>query len=196
MIVGLAGRSCAGKNQVARILEEKGWDSLDMDLMAHDILEELSPRAAELFGQDILDSRGRADRKKLGPLVFADPEKLKILEDLLYPELQKKLETLLAARKESDPPVILNAAALEKSRFWENCDALIWVHSCWIRRLYRAWKRDRKPLKELFRRFQAQRQLKPQYFFHKVDTYIIKNDGTRKALNNRIDRWLASLPPE
>ena len=195
MVVGLAGRSCAGKNAVAQILEEKGWETVDMDLMGHEVLDTLSAEAAALFGEEILDGKGGVDRKKLGPLVFSSPEKLKQLEQLVYPEMHRRLDAHLSQRG-AVSSLVINAAALEKSDFWKKCDILLWVTASWPIRLFRAWKRDRRSLFNLIRRFRAQKQLNPQYFFKRVDTYTIKNDGTRKGLERRIDRWLEHLPPE
>ncbi len=196
MIYGLAGKSCSGKNQVAALLEEKGWVSLDLDVMSHQILSDFSSQAADLFGKKILDETGRVDRKKLGPIVFSDPRKLKTLEDLIYPELDRRLSSLIRDRQQAEKPLILNAAALQKSDFWKKCDRILWVSSPWYIRFWRAWRRDGKSFRNLMKRFQSQRELNPQYFFSKVDTYIIKNDGTRKRLKKQIERLLSILPPE
>jgi dephospho-CoA kinase len=196
MVVGLAGKSCAGKNAVADLLVKKGWDSVDMDLMAHRILNELSEEAASLFGKGILDHAGQVDRKALGKIVFSDPARLKKLEDLLYPELHKKLDLLLEQQDDTSPSLILNAAALEKRDFWKKCDCILWVTAPLFVRLFRARKRDGKSFPELMRRFHAQRKLNPQYFFNRVDIYVIKNGGNRKRLEKRIDRWLKALPSE
>ena len=196
MVWGLAGKSCAGKNAVAEFLADRGWETLDMDRLSHDVLDRLAPEAAACFGKDILDGQGTVDRAVLGRIVFADPAELKKLEELIYPELHRHLDRLLEERNDSSPPLVINAAALEKSDFWKICGGILWVKAPWLLRLWRGWKRDRKSLIDMVRRFHAQRQLKPQHFFQRVDIYTIKNGGNRKRLEKRIERWLRALPPE
>ncbi len=189
MIAGLAGKSCAGKNLIAEILQDRGWDAVDMDRMSHEVLEGLSEEAAVLFGDAILTDSRKVDRKALGQIVFSDPEKLKDLENLIYPVLHDRLDDYLKNRK-TGQPLLINAAALEKSDFWKICDLVLWVDAPWPVRLLRARKRDKKPYRQLVQRFRAQGKLKPQYFFKRVDIYIIKNGGSRKRLEKSIDKWL------
>lgn len=196
MILGLAGKSCAGKNVLAQLLVKRGWESIDLDLLSHQVLEEKSSQAAALFGPGILGPGGRVDRNKLGTLVFGDPVKLKQLEDLIYPELHRLLDVKIRSRDENSYPLIINAAALEKSAFWKKCDGIIWVKAPLSVRFIRACRRDHKSPAALIRRFHAQRKLNPQYFFQRVDIYTIKNGGNRKRLEKRLDRWLQALPSE
>jgi len=196
MIFGLAGKSCSGKNEVARILESRGWKTLDMDLMAHQVLEELAGEAAGLFGSGILSSDGGVDRQVLGRIVFSDPRQLARLEELIYPVLHRKLEEEIAGLPAGGPPLVVNAAALQKGDFWRRCDGIIWVAAPWPVRLLRAAGRDGRSLTDLLRRFRSQKELKPQYFFSRVDTYTITNAGSRKGLNRRVQHWIQSLSLE
>ncbi|OQY33622.1 MAG: dephospho-CoA kinase [Spirochaetaceae bacterium 4572_59] len=196
MVLGLAGKSCAGKNVLADLLVKRGWESIDMDLLSHQVLEEKSFEAAALFGHGVLGAEGRVDRQKLASLVFSDPLKLKQLENLIYPELHGLLNNKIASRDENPLPLLINAAALQKSEFWKICDAIIWVEAPLPVRFIRACRRDRKSPMALIRRFHAQRKLNPQYFFQRVDIYTIKNGGSRKRLEKHIDRWLQALPSE
>jgi len=58
------------------------------------------------------------------------------------------------------------------------------------------WKRDRRPLKDILKRFAAQKELKSQYFLSGVDTYIIRNGLFRSVLYRRVDKWVKYLLPE
>lgn len=195
MIIGLAGKSCSGKNQVAEILKERGFDTLDMDMMAHEVLNSLAAALTAAFGSEILDEEDHVDRVSLGAVVFENPEALQKLEDILYPELHKELDKYIKKLPEAKV-LVVNAAALEKADFWKKCDHIIWVQAPFLIRLYRAVKRDRRSIKDLMSRFRAQRQLKSQYFFSRVDTYIIRNRSTRAVLRKRVDKWIKYFPPE
>ncbi|MDC7234328.1 MAG: dephospho-CoA kinase [Spirochaetales bacterium] len=195
MIIGLAGKSCSGKNQIAALLQEKGFETVDMDLMAHEALGALAAALSAAFGSSILDEEDQIDRVELGRIVFTNPEALKKLEDILYPELHRRLDAILADLRRGET-LIVNAAALQKADFWKKCDRILWVEAPLPVRLFRAYKRDRRSVKDLISRFRSQRELKSQYFFSRVDTYIIRNGSTRKALRKKVDKWIKDLPPE
>ena len=48
-LIGLAGQSCAGKNLVAKFLEEKGYAVIDADRVAHTVLQEQSEAVIARF---------------------------------------------------------------------------------------------------------------------------------------------------
>ena len=195
MITGLAGKSCAGKNAVASILEEKGFKVVDMDLMVHELQIRMASELITEFGPDIDDGRGGVDRRALGGIVFSDPSRLRKLENMLYPKLHKELDAIVKALP-SSTQLIVNAAALQKGEFWKRCDHILWVQAPWFIRLYRAMKRDERSLLQIIRRFANQRQLKSQYFFSRVDTSIIRNGFSRSALRKRVEAWIEDLTME
>ncbi len=194
MIIGLGGKSCSGKNQLASFLADRGFCTLDMDQMAHRVLETLTPELVERFGPQVL-SEGKVNRPVLGELVFGDSRKLQDLENILYPALHRVLDTELVPYN-GKVPVVLNAAALEKGGFWRRCDSILWVEAPFLLRLYRAKKRDKQPWRKILNRFRAQKRLKPQFFYSKVDTYIIRNSTTRKGLRRKVDTWVGQLSLE
>src|SRR5689334_1324396 len=52
---------------------------------------------AARFGADVLDSEGAVDRRKLGPIVFADPAARKDLEALVHPAVRRAVAAGLRA---------------------------------------------------------------------------------------------------
>ncbi len=76
-----------------------------------------SPAFRELvaaFGREILDSVGRIDRGKLGPLVFADPAKLQQLNRIVHPRIIERIGRLAAEHREKNPGavVVVDAALI------------------------------------------------------------------------------------
>ncbi len=195
MIIGLAGKSCAGKNAVASILEEKGFKVVDMDRMVHELQSRMSGVLIAEFGPSIDDGTGGIDRRALGQIVFSDPGRLKKLEDMLYPQLHSELEAIAAAAA-AEQHLVINAAALQKGAFWKRCDRVLWVDAPFLLRLYRAWRRDDRPLIQIIRRFVNQRQLKSQYFFSRVDTSTIGNGLSRTVLRKKVEAWIEDLTTE
>ncbi|MFE0448911.1 dephospho-CoA kinase [Streptomyces fungicidicus] len=86
--VGLTGGIGAGKSEVSRLLVEHGAVLIDADRVAREVVEPGTPGLAavvDAFGDEILTADGALDRPKLGSLVFADPEKLAVLNAIVHP---------------------------------------------------------------------------------------------------------------
>ena len=113
---GLTGGIASGKTSVARMFEELGAKIIDADRLGHELIRAPLPAYQEIvrrFGQEILDSCGEIDRKRLGAIVFANPEKLRELNAILHPRIIEQIENLAGQYHNQDPKaVILVDAAL------------------------------------------------------------------------------------
>ncbi|MFE5817714.1 dephospho-CoA kinase [Streptomyces sp. NPDC056479] len=86
--VGLTGGIGAGKSEVSRLLVEHGAVLIDADRIAHEVVAPGTPGLAavvEAFGEDVLADDGSLDRPRLGSIVFADPERLAVLNSIVHP---------------------------------------------------------------------------------------------------------------
>ncbi|MFI5676015.1 dephospho-CoA kinase [Streptomyces cellulosae] len=86
--VGLTGGIGAGKSEVSRLLVERGGVLIDADRIAREVVAPGTPGLAsvvEAFGTDVLAADGSLDRPGLGAIVFADPEKLAVLNSIVHP---------------------------------------------------------------------------------------------------------------
>ena len=75
--IALTGGIATGKSYVLREFRRLGVPCLDADELAREALSPHSAGAAEVaarFGPDLLTPDGTVDRKKLGLLVFDDPQ--------------------------------------------------------------------------------------------------------------------------
>lgn len=129
--MGLTGGIASGKSKMAGRFANMGAYVMDCDKIAHEIYEPgqvCYNRVIEKFGNDILESNGRIDRTKLGPLVFANPNKLEELNNIVWPELMNEVKRRIKKLADSEKPpqvVILEAAVLLKAN-WDNE-----VHEVW-----------------------------------------------------------------
>jgi len=89
----LTGGIGTGKSTVASFLKMYGYKIIDADEISRKVFEEKKEKINEIFGT--------TDRKKLRDIVFNDAEKLKKLEDLILPEVRKKVIEL-AKKYEKD----------------------------------------------------------------------------------------------
>ncbi len=113
---GLTGGVASGKSTAARMFEELGAHVIDADRIGHECHSPSSPAYSEIvqrFGREILDATGEINRKRLGALVFSDPEKLHALNAIVHPRIIARVEELAKQFSSRNPAaVILVDAAL------------------------------------------------------------------------------------
>ncbi|MGW1044551.1 dephospho-CoA kinase [Streptomyces sp. NPDC002547] len=101
--VGLTGGIGAGKSEVSRLLVECGAVLIDADRIAREVVAPGTPglaAVADAFGAGVLAPDGSLDRPKLGSVVFADPEKLAVLNAIVHPLVGARSRELEAAAPE------------------------------------------------------------------------------------------------
>ncbi|MGQ4418469.1 dephospho-CoA kinase [Streptomyces sp. SAS_269] len=101
--VGLTGGIGAGKSEVSRLLVEHGAVLIDADRIAREAVAPGTPGLAavvDAFGADVLAADGSLDRPRLGSIVFADPEKLAVLNTIVHPLVGTRSRELEAAAAE------------------------------------------------------------------------------------------------
>jgi dephospho-CoA kinase len=190
MVVGLTGRYCSGKGSAARVFAESGFRVVDADELSHEVMEEKAAEVIERFGAGVRAPGGSVDRRALGRIVFADAAARTALEGILYPAITERIRRFIA---EAGADVVINAPLLQRAGLHTICDALVFVQAPAVVRLVRAMRRDRLPLREAWRRINAQKDVRPQCNASGVDTYSVPNWGSVRSLERRIRRIAARL---
>ena len=112
MIIGLTGGIACGKSTVAAMLAERGAFVVDADRTAREVVMPGEPALAEIvsvFGQAVIREDGTLDRRKLGEIVFADPDKRKRLEAITHPAIRERMWSRIRQAKAEDPARIVVA---------------------------------------------------------------------------------------
>jgi dephospho-CoA kinase len=158
--IALAGQSCSGKNYVGQILEKCGFPVYDADLATFQAIEE---------NKEIIKQRfGTTDRRALGKIIFTDPDARKALEDIEYPTIEKNFFEFAKRHEQTGHDCcIINAAVIYNSKIFEKIDIVFLVKAPLIVRLWRAKKRDHKPIREIWDRFLTQHNYE-EHFKNKV----------------------------
>lgn len=108
--VGLTGGIGAGKSEVSRLLAGYGAVVVDADRIAREVVEPGTPglqAVVAAFGESVLGADGALDRPKLGSIVFADPQKLQILNGIVHPLVGARSDELEAAAVAAGPDAIV-----------------------------------------------------------------------------------------
>ena len=102
-LIGLTGGIAAGKSAVAEHWVKLGAIEIDADVLAREVVAKGTPGAKRVksqFGSEYFVD-GELDRKKLGQLVFSNPEKLAELEAIVHPLVKQRARELIAAVPET-----------------------------------------------------------------------------------------------
>lgn len=180
--IGLTGGIGCGKSTAAGILEELGLRRLDTDLVARRVVEPSSPglnAVVREFGESVLLSDGTLDRKELGRLVFASPERRQALESILHPLIWGEVQTFLERCQEEQVDCVVEVPLLFENGRQGDFDR-VWVVSASpsVQR-ERLRKRSGWSDREIELRLQAQLPLRRKCEL--ADTVFV-NDGDRADL--------------
>ena len=182
MVIGLTGKSCSGKNYVGQVLEGIGLEVWDTDRMCHDGLNENIRAIVSEFGEGVVQGE-IVSRPALGRLVFADPERRRALENILYPWLRKKVEEWIDGNP--DGILVLNGALLYRAGFCDMCECVIYVDASYETRLRRAMERDGLDEKAFMLREMSQQDVDFRDVTYPVTLYIVSNNGSNSEEVNR-----------
>jgi dephospho-CoA kinase len=126
-VIGLTGNVATGKSIVRKMLEHLGAYGIDADLLAHRAIKKDAPGyqpVVTAFGTWILKPDQEIDRGKLGRLVFANPDALTILENIVHPLVLQAIDLII--RNTQQQVVVIEAVKLLETNLNQVCD-IIWV---------------------------------------------------------------------
>lgn len=193
MRIGLTGGIASGKSTVSGWFRKHGFPVIDADLIAHQVVapgEEGLNRVIKAFGPEIMRADGTLDRARLGSIIFQDPEKRRILNDLLHPLIRRKMrEQMAACETQGHAAVILDVPLLFEGSFSGWIDRTIVVYVTRETELVRLMQRDRLPRAEALMRIEAQMPLDEK---KKRADAVIDNDGTAASTERQLTRLLKS----
>jgi dephospho-CoA kinase len=196
LTIGVTGGIGSGKSTVTKFLDELGAPIIDADKVGHAIYAPDGPAYGDViaaFGRGILASDGTIDRKKLGPIVFADAGALKRLNSIVHPKMFVRMREMiehLRAGGESNPIVVEAAILIEAN--WQALFDEIWLVIASKERVVERIERDRglKP-EQTEARIRAQL---PDAERKKHSSLVISNNGTIDELREEIAHlWQAAL---
>jgi dephospho-CoA kinase len=156
--IGLTGGIGSGKSYIAKVFEALDIPVFYADNEAKKILNEpqIIINVSEVLQTNIIDTAtGLANRKKIASIVFNDPEKLKLLNQIIHPAVEQNF-IIWCANHAQKKYVIKEAAILFESGSYKKLDGVICVVSPLELRLKRLAVRDNESEAEILKRINNQ----------------------------------------
>jgi dephospho-CoA kinase len=192
--VALTGGIATGKSHVRARFESLGIPTIDADILARDAVAPGSSGLAAVvrrFGTEVCDADGTLNRKKVGAIVFHDPQARRDLEQIVHPYVRERTERWFASLDpERVPFAVADIPLLFEGHREPDFDAVI-VTACEpATQLNRLMARDGLAELEARERIAAQWSLQDK--IAKAD-YVIRTDGSFDETNRQIDEIAARL---
>ncbi|KRN94643.1 dephospho-CoA kinase [Pediococcus stilesii] len=190
VIIGLTGGIAMGKSTISNFLKKKGIKVVDADQIAHAVLNfsNVVSDIADTFGKIFLNPDGTVDRKRLGKIVFSDPDKLKRLNAIVQPQIRAEISKKIATLS-SEKMVILDAPVLFEQGYEKSVDYVMVVATDEKTQISRLMQRDNLSKSDAKKRIEAQIPIEEKM---KKATVVIDTSGTIEATQQQVVKWLVN----
>lgn len=185
-VIGVTGGIGSGKSFVCRLFNERhGIVVIDADIVAREVVAPGEAGLGEVvtaFGTEILTPTGELDRARLRRLVFAEPERRRVLEGILHPRIAERMRQHIAAAP--GPYCLVGIPLLTEGGRRDYLHRVLLVDCTEDLQVSRVMARDHLTEPEVIAimRTQATREQR-----RALADDIIMNDGDAATLTERVD---------
>ncbi|WP_437786077.1 dephospho-CoA kinase [Sorangium sp. So ce1097] len=194
VLFGLTGGLGSGKSTVAARFRAKGLPVIDADALAREVVAkgtEGLEAVVRAFGPEVLLPDGSLDRARVAAIVFADPEKRRLLNAIVHPRITAlTMERAAALEARGERLGCYEAALLVENGVADMFRPLVVVAVPEAVQIARAMARDGATEDEVRARLAAQLPLSSKVA---VADHVIDNAGDRAATERQADEVLASI---
>ncbi len=188
MILGITGGTGCGKTTLLSLIAEQGGLVLDCDAIYHQLLLQDSTLLSAIearFPGTVED--GILQRKKLGSLVFSDPEALLDLNAITHGAVKQEV----LRRLETKPKLAaIDAIALFEGGLAELCDLTVAVTAPEEERIQRLMLRDGISREYAAKRIASQHKAS---WFREHCTCVLENNCTKMQFYDKCLAFLQKL---
>lgn len=195
-VIGFTGGIGSGKTTITQYLAELGAVVIDADKVGHEAFEPntvIWREVVDEFGKDILTPENEIDRKKLGAIVFGDPDALSRLNGIMHPRMFDMMKTRIEEYRRQEVDVVVIEAAILIEANWTPLADEVWVatapESAVLDRLEKQRGMDKE---QTLARIHS--QLTSEERTEHADV-VINNDGDLDALKAKVEELWKGLQP-
>ncbi|EDM23648.1 dephospho-CoA kinase [Caminibacter mediatlanticus] len=178
----LTGGIGTGKSTVSSFLKMFGYKIIDADEISKKIFEKKKDKIKEIFGTN--------DRKELRKIVFNNKEKLKILEDLILPDVKKEVLKLAKKYEKDNTPYFVDLPLFFEKQNYDEFDKVLVVYAPKELQIQRVMKRDNVKKEDAILIINNQIDIEEK---KKLANFVIDNSKDLKYLQKEIEKFLSKL---
>lgn len=187
--IAIVGNIASGKSTAENVLRKKGYKVFDSDIIAHEVLEDLSEKILEAFKDYDISENGKISRQKLGAFVFNDKNLKEKLENIVHPEIKDRLKKIFEENKLEKYIFVSIPLLFEVG--WRNLfDKILFIYTEDKIRLRRLIQRNKFTKEDALARIKSQL---PQEEKAKCSDFVIENNRSIDVLQKYIERFIIQL---
>jgi dephospho-CoA kinase len=191
--IALTGGIATGKSYVLDQFRQRGVATLDADELAHGVTAagtEATAAIAARFGAEVLAADGSVDRKKLGPIVFADAAARRDLEAIVHPAVERAVAAgIRGFERLGDPVAVVDIPLLYETggeKAFDRVIATTCAPDLQLARLLARGLTEEAALQRLAAQWPTERKASRADF-------VISTDGSFAATDEQVARLMKEL---
>ena len=181
----LTGGIATGKSTVSGILKTHGFEVIDADSIAKEILPLHVNEVEKIFGSRVVRD-GVIDRKALGAIIFSDKQEREKLNAFLHPLIREEIYQRSQILEEKQKPYIIDIPLYFESEGYQ-CKVVVVVYAPI------EVQRKRLMIRENFTKEEAQKRIDAQISIEEkrvMADFLINNSFDRKFLDEEIEKFM------
>ncbi|MEB8147191.1 dephospho-CoA kinase [Staphylococcus xylosus] len=189
-VIGLTGGIASGKSTVSELLTAHGFKVVDADIASRQAVEkgtEGLARVKEVFGDEALDEDGNMNRSYVGEVIFNQPEKRLILNEIVHPIVRDIMEKEKEEYLEQGYNVIMDIPLLFENDLQETVDEVWLVYTSESIQIDRLMERNDLSMEEAKARVYSQISIDKK---RRMADHVIDNRDTKLELKQNLENLL------
>ncbi|KJS20076.1 MAG: dephospho-CoA kinase [Clostridiaceae bacterium BRH_c20a] len=199
LVIGLTGGIASGKSIISDSLRKMGAVIIDADILSRQVVEpgeEAWRKIWRYFGSQAFNEDRTINRKKLADIIFSDPEKRRILNEIVHPEVLNKTQLLIAQYKKEGlaPLIVVDAPLLIEAGMYKMVDEVWVIAVAEELQVRRVMARDNISLEAALKRLESQMPMEEKLKY--AQRVIDNNQDLAHTINQIKEIWREVLKTE
>lgn len=189
-VIGLTGGIASGKSTVSELLTAHGFKVVDADIASRQAVEKETEglaRVKEVFGDEAIDEDGNMNRSYVGEVIFNQPEKRLILNEIVHPIVRDIMEKEKEEYLEQGYNVIMDIPLLFENDLQETVDEVWLVYTSESIQIDRLMERNDLSMEEAKARVYSQISIDKK---RRMADHVIDNRDTKLELKQNLENLL------